>query len=130
MQTAYNCNHRQIVFTIPESLRIYFFKDYEKMINILFKSVSETLYSILREYFKRNKKGVLKKYKSKIKYTPRFFAFLHTFGRDLKWNPHIHVLIAEIKLGENNSCQPWKFLFMTPFLVAFKKYYLNICQNS
>ena len=79
MQTAYNCNHRQIVFTIPESLRIYFFKDYEKMINILFKSVSETLYSILREYFKRNKKGVLKKYKSKIKYTPRFFRFSSYF---------------------------------------------------
>ena len=79
MQTAYNCNHRQIVFTIPESLRIYFFKDYEKMINILFKSVSETLYLILREYFKRNKKGVLKKYKSKIKYTPRFFRFSSYF---------------------------------------------------
>ena len=79
MQTAYNCNHRQIVFTIPESLRIYFFKDYEKMINILFKSVSETLYSILREYFKRNKKGVLKKYISKIKYTPRFFRFSSYF---------------------------------------------------
>lgn len=79
MQTAYNCNHRQIVFTIPESLRNYFFKDYEKMINILFKSVSETLYSILREYFKRNKKGILKKYKSKIKYTPRFFCFSSHF---------------------------------------------------
>ena len=25
LQTAYNCNHRQIVFTIPEQLRKYFF---------------------------------------------------------------------------------------------------------
>ena len=24
-KTAYNCNHRQIVFTIPEQLRKYFF---------------------------------------------------------------------------------------------------------
>ena len=22
----------------------------------------------------------------------------------MKWNPHIHILIAEIKLGNNNSC--------------------------
>ena len=35
----------------------------------------------------------------KIKWTPGFFAFLHTYGRDLKCNPHINVLIAEIKLG-------------------------------
>jgi hypothetical protein len=27
--------------------------------------------------------------------TPAFISVLHTFGRDIKWNPHIHVLIAE-----------------------------------
>ena len=27
--------------------------------------------------------------------TPAFIAVLHTFGRDLKWNPHVHVLLAE-----------------------------------
>ena len=103
LQTAYNCNHRQIVFTIPKQLRTYFFFPFENRINLLFKAVRNTIYSILNESFKRNKKGVLKKYSSKIKYTPGFFAFLHTFGRDLKWNPHIHILIAELKLGDNNK---------------------------
>ena len=106
MQTDYNCNHRQIVFTIPEQLRNYFFYPFEDRINILFKAVRDTIYSILNDSFKRNKKGILKKYSSRIKYTPGFFAFLHTFGRDLKWNPHIHILIAELKLGDNNSCIP------------------------
>ena len=27
--------------------------------------------------------------------TPAFISVLHTFGRDIKWNPHVHVLIAE-----------------------------------
>ena len=27
--------------------------------------------------------------------TPAFICVLHTFGRDLKWNPHVHVLLAE-----------------------------------
>ena len=103
LQTAYNCNHRQIVFTIPKQLRTYFFFPFENRINLLFKAVRNTIYSILNESFKKNKKGVLKKYSSKIKYTPGFFAFLHTFGRDLKWNPHIHILIAELKLGDNNK---------------------------
>ena len=29
------------------------------------------------------------------KFTPRFISVLHTFGRDLKWNPHIHCLVCE-----------------------------------
>ena len=28
-------------------------------------------------------------------YTPGFIMVLHTFGRDLKWNPHIHCLLTE-----------------------------------
>ena len=28
-------------------------------------------------------------------YTPGFIMVLHTFGRDLKWNPHIHCLVTE-----------------------------------
>ena len=85
LQTAYNCNHRQIVFTIPEQLRKYFFFPFEKRINLLFKAVKKTIYSILNEsYYKSKKTGKVKKYVSKTKYTPGFFAFLHTFGRDLK----------------------------------------------
>ena len=38
LQTAYNCNHRQIVFTIPEQLRKYFFFPFEDRINLLFKT--------------------------------------------------------------------------------------------
>ena len=28
-------------------------------------------------------------------FTPGFIMVLHTFGRNLKWNPHIHCLISE-----------------------------------
>lgn len=31
----------------------------------------------------------------------RVLAVLHTFDRDIKWNPHIHILIAEMKLSNN-----------------------------
>ena len=130
MQTAYNCNHRQIVFTIPEQLRNYFFYPFEDRINILFKAVRNTIYSILNDSFKRNKKGVLKKYSSRVKYTPGFFAFLHTFGRDLKWNPHIHILIAEIKLGDNNSCVPWNFFDYDALSFRFQKILLDILSKE
>ena len=130
LQTAYNCNHRQIVFTIPEQLRTYFFFPFENRINLLFKAVRNTIYSILNESFKKNKQGILKKYVSKIKYTPGFFAFLHTFGRNLKWNPHIHILIAEIKLGNDNSCKPWKFFDYDALSLRFQKILLELLYKE
>ena len=72
----------------------------------------------------------MKKYISKIKHTPGFFAFLHTFGRDLKWNPHIHILIAEIKLGDDNSCKPWKFFDYNALSLRFQKILLELLSKE
>jgi len=104
LQSAYKCNHRQIVFTIPKELRKYFFFPFRDRLSILFDAVCKTIYSIYNESYKQTKKKK-KGYTSKIKYAPGFFAFLHTFGRNLKFNPHIHILIAEIKLGSDDSCR-------------------------
>ena len=110
LQTCYKHVHRQIVFTIPKELRKFFFFPFEDRIDILFQAVRDTIYSILNESYKYSKtKKKLKKYFSKIKFTPGFFAFLHTFGRDIKWNLHIHVLITEIKLGDNDTCHKWNY---------------------
>lgn len=130
LQTAYNCVHRQMVFTMPDTLRKYFFFPYEDRINILFSAVRETIYSILNVSFKRLKSGKLKKYVSKVHYTPGFFAFLHTFGRDMKWNPHIHILIAEIKLGDNNSCEPWTFFNYDALSMRFQKILLELLSKE
>ena len=75
LQTAYNCQHRQIVFTIPKELRKYFFSPFKDRINLLFNAVRDTIYSILNVSFKKNKNGKLKKYSSKVKYTPGFLLF-------------------------------------------------------
>ena len=129
LQTAYNCTHRQIVFTIPKELRLYFFEDFY-LINLLFKSVRDTIYSIFNNSFKRNKAGKLMKYTSRIKYTPGFFAFLHTFGRDLKWNPHIHVLIAEIKLGSDGSCKSMKHFDFSALRHSFQNILLRLLDKN
>ena len=54
LQKAYKCKHRQIVFTIPEELRKYFFFPFEDRMDILFKAVRETIYSILNSSLKKN----------------------------------------------------------------------------
>ena len=61
VNTAYNCNHRQIVFTIAQELWKYFFFFF--LFNFLFEVVNKTIYSILNESFKKKKKiKKIKKY--------------------------------------------------------------------
>lgn len=95
---CYNCKHRQIVFTIPKELRHYFFDDFASL-NILFDAVRDTLYSIINGKTKKKLSKKRKYHKSINKWMPGFYSFLHTFGRSLIWNPHIHVIIAEMKMG-------------------------------
>lgn len=131
LETAYNCKHRQIVFTIPKELRVFFFHPFEKRIDILFKAVSKTIYSIFNENYKYNKKTKkMVKYVKKFKQTPGFFSFLHTFGRNLIWNPHIHVLIAELKLSENDQILKHEYFDFNALSKRFQKILLDLLYKE
>ena len=108
-----NCTHRHCVFTIDQSLRSFFRKD-RSLLNCLFSAVRNVL---LRMFHKINKQEL---------FTPGFVLVLHTFGRDLKWNPHIHCLITEGGMGNSGlwkkvSHFPYKFL-----RYAFQTVLLNL----
>ena len=77
-----NCNHRHCVFTIPEELRPYFLEDRSRL-DCLFNAVRSV---VLRMFHRLNKSR---------NFVPGFICVLHTFGRPLEWNPHIHCLISE-----------------------------------
>ena len=87
-----SCIHRHCVFTIPNELRVYFQKD-RTLLNCLFHSVRDV---VLHMFSKMNKTE---------NFTPGLICVLHTFGRDLKWNPHIHALISE---GGSGNITPWR----------------------
>lgn len=80
--------HRHCVFTIAEELRPLFLED-RSLLNCLFSAVRSV---ILRMFHKDNKSEL---------FTPGFICVLHTFGRDLKWNPHIHCLVSEGGYSKN-----------------------------
>lgn len=107
-----SCVHRHCVFTIPEELRIYFLRD-RKLLNLLFSSVRDV---VLRMFFKMNKTE---------NFTPGFICVLHTFGRDLKWNPHIHALISEGGAGNITPWRPVKHFDYTFLRNAFRKVLLE-----
>lgn len=107
-----NCVHRHCVFTIPEELRIFFLKD-RSLLNLLFSSVRDV---VLRMFSKENK------YEN---FTPGLICVLHTFGRDLKWNPHIHALISEGGAGNHTVWRPFKHFNYTFLRNAFRKVLLD-----
>jgi len=84
--------HRHCVFTIPEELR-HFFKDDRSLLDCLFTAVQSV---VLRMFLKQNKSK---------NFTPGFICVLHTFGRPLEWNPHIHCLISE---GGHSDDGEWR----------------------
>ena len=85
------CKHRHITFTIPKQLRSYFLND-RNLFNILFKAAEDSI------KFKFKNRAPLKKY------TPGIILVLHTFGTDLKWNPHIHSLVTEGTSSNIKNC--------------------------
>lgn len=76
-------DHRHIVFTIDERLRIWF-KQYRYMLNFLFDSAWQTLLYAFKSNCKKNSSFI-----------PGVMITLHTFGRPLEWNPHVHCLVTE-----------------------------------
>jgi len=108
-----NCNHRHIVFTIAEELRIYF-RRRRNLLNILFQSSADTISQWL---VNQNKSQSC---------TCGMVSTLHTFGRDLKWNPHIHMLVSLCATG---NAVPFKKFNFIPFGMLRKRFMTTLLFN-
>lgn len=121
--------HRQFVFTIPCDLRIYFRKDH-RLLDLLFKSASEALVSCLKKsapiaYVKEHRQL-------------GYIMFLHTFGRDLKWHPHLHILLAERYISNDGSIHKFNYFHFDYLRKTFQNklfhniylFYKTIIRNN
>lgn len=116
-EKLYNVPHRQFVFSVPEMLRIWFRK-YRDMLNILFDSVADTFNDTIFESAPLAKKREHRQL--------GFISFLHTFGRDLKWHPHLHVLIAESYSSNDGKLHHISFF---PFEAMRKRFMYNLLSS-
>lgn len=115
LEKCINCKHRHMTFTIPSELTMYFFPILNST-DILFSSVNDTLYSIVN--------GKVKP-KSNYKFMPSFFAFLHTFGRPLNFNPHIHVIISEGVIDKSHHFKNFNYFNYDALSKRFMKILLD-----
>lgn len=88
---TFNKVHRHMTFTIPEDLRPLFRNRWD-LIKVMSDSVCETIRLVMQK-------------SSHQELTPALVAVIHPFGKDLKFHPHIHTLVAE---GGLNCRGEWK----------------------
>ena len=107
--------HRHIVFTIDKNLRPYFLQN-RVLLNLLFDAVNDVLTYHFRQVAHKTTREVL---------SPGFVMVLHTFGRPLEWNPHIHVLCTEGAFNQFGQWRAVKFFSYELLRKAFQKVLLD-----
>jgi len=114
-----NCGYFHLVFTIPDTLWYFFNVESKKpLLDVLFKSANETVLG----WFRENRKVI-----------PGSIAVLHTFGKKLNYNTHIHMIISAGGLKQKNGNEDenkyvWKDIKSLPwktFNVRWKANVLN-----
>ena len=114
---AIRCKHRHIVFTMSDKLWIYFQK-YRYLLNGLFSSSSN---AILSWFYELNKSQNFK---------PGIMCTLHTFGRDLKFNPHIHMLCTEGGAGNTEVFRIVRHINFKALRFRWQKLLLDYLSNN
>jgi len=93
-----NATYYHITFTVPDYLW-YFFKERINMLDYLFKASSETVLGWFRER----------------KIIPALCSGLHSFGKDLKFNSHIHMILSAGGLLYSKGKYKWKSIKFMPY---------------
>lgn len=98
-----------LVFTLPKELHQLIYQNQEQLYKLMYKTVAETLSELCLD----------KKY---LGAQPGFFSVLHTWGNDLRFHPHLHVVIMAGGLTENKRWVRGSKKFFIPVRVLSKKF--------
>ena len=86
------CPYHHLTFTFPDKLNGLRLANVERMTDLLFKAVRDTLFELLSELVG-------------TPVTPGFLACLHTWGQAKVLHPHLHVLLTDGGLnGDGRWC--------------------------
>jgi len=114
-EKMFDVKHRHAVFTIPEILRPYFFKNHD-LINLLFEAAYETVYYAIHRIC------------PKLDVMPGMIAVCHTFSRSSRWNPHIHAIIT---VGGITRYGKWftPYRDVLPYALLRKKFQIRLLKK-
>ena len=116
------------VFTVPAELNEYLFHNQKEGYNLLFKCVSDTLNDMAAD-------------KKRLNAKIGFICILHTWGSNLCFHPHIHVILMGCGLNQFGKLAVPKGSYLFPvkamsklfrgkFLAALKNFKVSADYNS
>ena len=104
-----NIKYYHIVFTIPSELYLIALHNQAKIYNILFKASAETLLELAKD----------KKY---LGGEIGFFSVLHTWGQNMMYHPHVHLVVTGGGLTELGKWVEKEEDFFIPVKVMSRKF--------
>jgi hypothetical protein len=122
-----------LVFTLPWELRLLIQDNRRLLLNVLFRASADALQSLTQGTpFPKGRKSQqwLTKKKKLKPFRPGVIIVVHTFGDDLKWNPHLHVIITAGGMSLNGKRwikAPRRYLVPAPLLGTEWK--LNVLEG-
>lgn len=108
-----NIFHRHLVFGIPDMLWKYFHDDRK-----LFKVLMDVAYKTIQEVFSNMKRRDL---------IPGVVEVFHPFGKDLKHQPHVHMIVTEGGFDGQGRFVPLGYYI--PYNALHKKWEYNILKK-
>lgn len=115
--------YRHLVFTIPWQLRLII-RDNRRLLNVLLRSAADAVLSLTagqpKPMGRKGRKWVEGR-RRRYLFLPGIIAVVHTFGSDLKWNPHIHLVLTAGGMsldGQRWVAGPSKYLAPAPALAT------------
>lgn len=114
--------YRHLVFTLPWQLRLPIQDNRGLLLPVLFRAAAEAVLSLtgggVTPKGRKAKQWVSKR---RRKFVPGIMVVLHTFGSDLKWNVHLHVIVTCGGLSPDQSRwvpAPKRYLVPVPLLAT------------
>ena len=130
-----NIEHRHVLFTIPEECRKFFFYD---------RSLMSKLSAAVNQVFKFIFHNISRKRKRKNKISEHsgyyftdsdivhygLISVIHTFDKDLKWNPHIHAIVSLGGFNKNLKFKKMRYFNVDTIAGQWKYHVLKIIENG
>jgi hypothetical protein len=104
-----NAPYFHVVFTLPSQLHSLVYQNQKRLYGLMYQSVAETLTELSRD----------PKY---LGAQIGFFILLHTWGQDLHYHPHLHVVVLAGGLTKLNRFKSSSQKFFIPVKVLAKKF--------
>jgi hypothetical protein len=109
MEDVLNAPYFHVVLTLPAELHMLVYRNQKKLYGLMYKASAEAV----------------KKLAGDSKYLgvqPGFFSILHTWGDDLRYHPHIHMVFVAGGLTQDNRWRAGSGKFFLPVRVLAKMF--------